>query len=131
MAQDLATVYAVTPAHSRVGFGVPAAVAHSTEPAAPPADPTVPVPQAQRAVAAEPEDRLSLESAVAELARRAEARSTNLQFRIDDEAGRLVVSLVDAEDGKVLRQFPSEVVLRIAQGIDRFLNDVHLIEETV
>lgn len=70
-----------------------------------------------------------LAQAVAELARRFEAQTqTDLQFRLDREAGRLVVSVVDSRDGTVLRQLPSEVVLRIARHLEQF--QAHLIEET-
>lgn len=43
---------------------------------------------------------------------------SSLQFRIDQDSERLVVSLLD-QDGKVIRQVPSEVVLRIAQRIEQ------------
>lgn len=42
---------------------------------------------------------------------------SSLQFRIDQNDDQLIVSLMDS-DGKVIRQVPSEVVLRIAQRIE-------------
>ncbi|HEX5756811.1 MAG TPA: flagellar protein FlaG [Arenimonas sp.] len=41
---------------------------------------------------------------------------TALQFRVDDAAERMVVSVLDAE-GEVLLQIPSEVALRIAKSL--------------
>lgn len=41
---------------------------------------------------------------------------TALQFRVDDDAERLVVSVLDGE-GEVLLQIPSEVALRIAKSL--------------
>ncbi len=43
---------------------------------------------------------------------------SSLQFRIDQDSERLVVSLLD-QHGEVIRQVPSEVVLRIAQRIEQ------------
>jgi flagellar protein FlaG len=40
---------------------------------------------------------------------------TSLQFRVDDEANRVVVSVVDRGSGDVIYQIPSEVALRIAK----------------
>jgi len=43
----------------------------------------------------------------------AENRS-GLEFRVDKDLGRVIVSIVDA-DGKVLRQIPGEEALRLAR----------------
>jgi flagellar protein FlaG len=40
---------------------------------------------------------------------------TALRFRVDDDANRVVVSIVDRESGDVIQQIPSEVSLRIAK----------------
>lgn len=40
-----------------------------------------------------------------------------LQFRVDDEADRLVVSVIDQESGDVLLQIPTDVALRIAKSL--------------
>ena len=47
-------------------------------------------------------------------------------FRIDEDSGRVVVSVVDRRDGTVLRQMPSEEALRIARNLARY--EPHLIE---
>jgi flagellar protein FlaG len=44
---------------------------------------------------------------------------TGLEFRVDESSGRVVVSIIDAADGTVLRQIPSEEVLRIAERLQR------------
>ncbi|MDP3858418.1 MAG: flagellar protein FlaG [Stagnimonas sp.] len=59
-----------------------------------------------------------LPQAVAQLNRYVARSRTDLQFRIDDEAGRVVVSIVDADSGQVLRQMPSEEALRIARYLE-------------
>ena len=42
---------------------------------------------------------------------------TSIQFRVDKDSERLVVSLLDA-DGEVIRQMPSELIMRLAQRIE-------------
>jgi flagellar protein FlaG len=44
----------------------------------------------------------------------------NLKFSTDEQTGKSVVALVDPSDGKVLRQFPSEEALKVAEQIGRF-----------
>lgn len=44
----------------------------------------------------------------------------NLKFSTDEQTGKSVVALVDPVDGKVLRQFPSEEALKVAEQIGRF-----------
>lgn len=45
--------------------------------------------------------------------------STNLQFSVDDDTGRIIVSVIDAETRQVVRQIPSEDVMRLARSLDR------------
>ncbi|TVS18559.1 MAG: flagellar protein FlaG [Gammaproteobacteria bacterium] len=40
--------------------------------------------------------------------------SRNLRFEVDESSGRTVVQVVETSSGEVLRQMPSEEVLRIA-----------------
>jgi flagellar protein FlaG len=44
----------------------------------------------------------------------------NLKFSTDEKTGKNVVALVDPTDGKVLRQFPSDEALKVAEAIGRF-----------
>ncbi|MGQ0501671.1 MAG: flagellar protein FlaG [Panacagrimonas sp.] len=60
---------------------------------------------------------MSLEFAVSELNEHFSRRS-ELLFRVDEESGRLLVSVVDAQSGELLRQMPSEEALRIARMLD-------------
>ena len=52
-----------------------------------------------------------------------------LEFRVDSESGRTVVSVRDVETGNLIRQFPSEEVLRLAQLAEE--QSVALLNETV
>ncbi|KRW65113.1 flagellar biosynthesis protein FlaG [Pseudomonas sp. TTU2014-105ASC] len=42
----------------------------------------------------------------------------DLSFSVDDSSGEVVVRVVDGESGKVLRQIPSEELLRLAERLD-------------
>lgn len=56
-------------------------------------------------------------AAVAEALRRIAPARTDLQFRVEPGAGKVVVSVIDAESGEVVRQMPSEEALRIARNL--------------
>lgn len=43
-----------------------------------------------------------------------------LQFSLDDESGRVVVKIKDAETDEVIRQIPSEDILRLARYLGEF-----------
>ncbi|VFR17599.1 putative flagellar protein [plant metagenome] len=59
----------------------------------------------------------TLEGAIEELNRGMQAWSTQLQFEVDPDLQRLVVSVLDAETGDTIRTIPSEAVLRMAKII--------------
>lgn len=67
-------------------------------------------------------DTVSIEEAAAAAARQIDSylRSTgrSVQFSIDSESGRTVVSVRNATTGDVIRQIPSEEALRIAAALD-------------
>ena len=66
-------------------------------------------------LSAEPATGLS--QAVQELAQHARSSGAELDFRIDEDSGRVVVSVIDQADGTVLRQMPSEEALRISRNL--------------
>lgn len=43
----------------------------------------------------------------------------NLQFRDDPVSGRMIVSVIDAESGEIIRQIPPEQMLRMAASLER------------
>jgi flagellar protein FlaG len=51
-----------------------------------------------------------------------------LEFRVDDGSGQLVVSVRDATTGDLIRQIPGDAVLRIARALKE--NPVSLISLT-
>ncbi|HEX4894715.1 MAG TPA: flagellar protein FlaG [Solimonas sp.] len=74
-------------------------------------------------------DRSELAAAAASMARAAEDSGADLHFRVDEDLGRIVVSIVDRRDGKVLRQLPSEEALRIAKALTE--HEGHLVDAVV
>lgn len=42
----------------------------------------------------------------------------DLNFSVDDSTGQVVVQVLDGDSGKVVRQIPSEDILRLAERLD-------------
>lgn len=61
----------------------------------------------------------SLKQATEKLNQAMRMMASNLQFTVDEETGIDVVKVVDADTKEVIRQFPSEEVLAIAQAFDQ------------
>lgn len=64
------------------------------------------------------DDGEPLARAIEELNRYVAGSRTDLRFSIDREEGRVVVSIIDAESGQVLRQMPSVEALRISRYLE-------------
>ena len=47
-----------------------------------------------------------------------ESAPNNLRFSIDDVSDRIMVTVTDEETGRVVRQLPSEAILRVAHNIE-------------
>lgn len=61
--------------------------------------------------------KLPLDKALDEINEQMKAWSTQLQFEVDPDVHQVVVSVIDAQSGDVLRTIPSEAVLKIAKMI--------------
>jgi flagellar protein FlaG len=51
-------------------------------------------------------------------------QNRNLTFSIDDETKRSIVTVKDSQSGDVIRQIPSEEVLKLAERIQELQQDV-------
>jgi flagellar protein FlaG len=67
-------------------------------------------------VAAE-KDGKAVKQAVGDANRALSSRGTELNFRVDDKSGTLVVKLIDTSTKEVLRQYPSKEALAAAQAL--------------
>lgn len=45
--------------------------------------------------------------------------ANSLQFSLDDHTGKTIVKVVDTQTGELIRQIPSEELLKIAQSVDK------------
>lgn len=59
----------------------------------------------------------AVQRAASELEAHFAERQPALNFRVDDDTGALVVSLIDPDSGEVLRQIPAEEALRMARAL--------------
>ena len=50
----------------------------------------------------------------------------DLQFRVDENLNRVVVTVVDSESGEVIRQIPGEEVIAVARSIEQLQQGVLL-----
>jgi len=64
----------------------------------------------------EPE-REQVLAAVTDMQDYVDAVGRNLQFQLDDDSGRMVVTVTEASTGDVIRQMPSEEALRLAENL--------------
>lgn len=80
-----------------------------------PAVPAMVVPATQTQSAQEKD----VQRAVDDLQQKVDAMGSGLRFSVDSESERVIVKVVDESTQKVLRQFPSEEVLKLAKDIDR------------
>jgi flagellar protein FlaG len=62
--------------------------------------------------------RVELDNALADLQSRVQNVQRDLDFSVDDSTGDVVVKVVDRESGKVVRQFPSEEVLKLTEQLE-------------
>ena len=45
-------------------------------------------------------------------------RSKRLKFSVDETTNRMLVKVIDEDSGKVIRQIPSETILKVADNLD-------------
>jgi flagellar protein FlaG len=70
------------------------------------------------------QDDVAIEKAVSEISEFVNANNRQLNFSIDEGSDRPVVKVTDAESGKIVRQIPSEEVLRLSERLKDFKRDV-------
>jgi len=103
---------AATPYGAQSGAPAPTSVRDSVSPEKP---------KAQQAEGQErtdkPEDG-NVDDALSKLKTKFQEDHRNLDFSIDDSTGEVVVKVVDSESGKLIRQMPSEEVLKLAKQLD-------------
>ena len=69
-------------------------------------------------------DSLDLEDATREIEQFLQSQNRNLAFSVDENTDRSVVTVTESGSGDVIRQIPSEEVLRLAERLDDLRTDV-------
>ena len=69
---------------------------------------------------AETED---LSSAIAKISEHIQNVQRNLVFSVDEKSGRDVVTIKDAKSDEVIRQYPSEEILKLARNLSEQLDE--------
>lgn len=64
------------------------------------------------------EPRGDVSEAVERIRTHMQSLQRNLNFSVDDSTGQVVVQVLDGDSGKVVRQIPSEDILRLAERLD-------------
>ncbi|MGX6567542.1 flagellar protein FlaG [Cupriavidus necator] len=72
----------------------------------------------ERAAAA-PVEAVDTSAAIGELVEALKTTSIGLRFEIDETTHRIITKVIDRETGDLIRQMPTEEVLRIARAIDK------------
>ena len=67
--------------------------------------------------------RESFDRVVSELEAFVQSVQRNLNFQVDDQTGRVVVSVVDSTNDSVIRQIPSEEMLVLSHRIQDYMDD--------
>lgn len=73
--------------------------------------------QAEKDGAASKEE--SVQGAVAQLNDYVQNVQRDLQFKLDDDSGKTVVTVIDRETAEVVRQIPDEMALKLAQKLQQ------------
>ncbi len=63
-------------------------------------------------------DREHVMAAVADMQEYAQSAHRNLNFKLDDDSQRMIVTVTEASSGKIIRQMPSEEALRLSENLD-------------
>lgn len=80
-----------------------------------PAEPS----RAERLQARNEAQREELNEAVSQLNDFVQTVQRDLQFEVDNELGKTIVKVIDQETGDLIRQFPDEVALRLAENLQQ------------
>jgi flagellar protein FlaG len=74
--------------------------------------------------AAKPVSQVDLQQAVDVINQAVALEQRSLNFSIDDVSGRSVIKVIDYETDELIKQIPSEELLKVAQDIKRLQNEM-------
>jgi flagellar protein FlaG len=76
-----------------------------------------PLPETGQDLAAAAEDPTQLEQAVADIKDYFQTVQRDLSFSMDKDSGRTLIRVTDTHTGEVVRQIPTETVLKLAEAL--------------
>ena len=88
-------------------------------PPAPKSKPAEPVSGTEPSKSAAADDAARLEEAVSNINTVLNVRAQSLEFKVDEESKRTIVTVIDKETQEVIRQMPSREALDIAKALDQ------------
>ncbi|GEM_PF-205549 len=68
-------------------------------------------------------EREQMETALAQVSDFVQVQNRQLNFSFDDKSNRSIIKVTDADSGDIIRQIPSEEVLKLAERIKELQND--------
>ena len=116
--QDAAGVPGFPASRANVGSIASKALSTPTPVSAPPPDPAAQKVNEAAVRATAQEQRARLQEAIARLNDQLRRNARDLEFSIDETLDRPVITVLSRETGEVIRQIPTEAVLRIAYNIE-------------
>jgi flagellar protein FlaG len=75
--------------------------------------------QAQQKVEGQKAEQENVESAVTKLNDYVQSVKRDLQFNLDDDSGKTVITVIDSKTSDVIRQIPNDVALKLAQDLQQ------------
>jgi len=72
-------------------------------------------PDDKKTAASKPPTREELDKAVNDMRSSAQSMRRKLEFSVDQESGITVVKVLNSDNGELIRQIPSEVVVKLAE----------------
>ena len=81
----------------------------------------LPAEASQRREAAAAKDRAQAEEAANKINEYAKQQAREVRFTVDQELGRPVVKVVDSSRDVVVRQIPTEAVIRLARNLEEYM----------
>jgi flagellar protein FlaG len=105
---------------SEVMFSISTSQAKGPEKVQPvsPAKPLQELPDSGKELPAKDQDVKQIDDAVNDINNHFQASHRELQFAVDEDSGRTVIKVMDMDTQEMIRQIPSEEVLKFARMLD-------------
>ena len=106
---------------AKLNLSYPAAKQATTvaeKPAEKPRPVVAPVTAVKEESKSEQTEQEKLKMAVQEIEKFVQSVKRNLEFSIDEPSGKVVVKVIASDSGEVIRQIPSEEVLKLANSLN-------------